>query len=254
MNNCYVSLAGGVGNQLFQIANGYAYSKKYSKNLVLDSSHWGAGQGNNPRCYEKSFFKQFKFGSPDMSRPTPLLQETKFNYQELPRREGNVILSGYYQSIKYFDENLEFLDLLNFTTQENLDISFMENPNVAVHIRRGDYMRHPDKHLVCGTDYFRRNIEKFPNHQINVFTDSPEYVQKELEGMDVNIINGGSEINDLYLMSLHDNIICSNSTFSWWASLLKNKKEKIIVPKVWFKNFGEDYHDIYRNDFIISEI
>lgn len=252
MSSVYVSLAGGIGNQLFQIAAGFSYAKKHKKNLILDTSGWSASQGTDPKYYKNSFFSNFKFGSPLMQNAKGLL-EYKFNYEEIPYVEGNVYLSGYRQSIKYFENDMEFLDLLNFENQKRLDTSFIQKPNVAVHIRRGDYLKHSHIHLVCGTDYFVENIKQFPDHQINVFTDSPDCVKEELKGFDVNIIDGGSEINDLYLMSLHDNIICSNSTFSWWASLLNKKKEKIIVPKIWFKNF-EEHHDIYRDDFQISDI
>jgi hypothetical protein len=43
-------------------------------------------------------------------------------------------------------------------------------------------------------------------------------------------------------------LICSNSSFSWWASFIGVKKNKIIVPKIWFKNI-QNHDDIYREEF-----
>jgi hypothetical protein len=176
--------------------------------------------------------------------------ETRFNYDEIPYIEGDVALSGYFQSLKYFkDFQNEFIGLLKLPT---VDRSFINDKSVAVHIRRGDYMRH-NKHLVCNSQYFRDNIEKFEGYDINVFTDSPEIVIKEMLGISCNIIQTGDELKDLTLMSLHDNLICSNSSFSWWASFLGRKKKRVIFPDRWFNDF-EQHDDIYREEFEIYKM
>jgi benzoyl-CoA reductase/2-hydroxyglutaryl-CoA dehydratase subunit BcrC/BadD/HgdB len=152
----------------------------------------------------------------------------------LPNPAGNVSLNGYFQSLKYFENyKYQFIDQLILP---EVNCSIIKDGSVAFHIRRGDYLRYPDIHLVCDTKYFNDMFERFKDHNINVFTDSPQHVLNEFEKYNFNLIQTSSELNDLTLMSLHDNIVCSNSSFSWWASILGIPKNTVIVPNRWFND------------------
>jgi hypothetical protein len=247
MSNVYVSLVGGVGNQLFQIAAGYAYAKTYNKNLVLDTTRWTGSQGKHPDTYKNTLFKNFTFTTHHPRQHTEVF-EKRFNFDPLPYFKGDVRLNGYFQSFKYFEHYKdEFLNLLEWP---DVPVGWLASENVAFHIRRGDYIQHGHVHFICDKKYFSKQFEEFsdPVHQMNVFTDDPDAVQVEFQGHNFNIIQTNSELEDLRLMSLHDSIVCSNSSFSWWASLIGKQKEKIIVPDIWFKNF-QQHDDIYRSDF-----
>jgi len=243
----FVKLVGGLGNQLFQVAAGYSYSKKYDTEFYIDSSTWVGGQGRNGYEYKDTIFKNFKFSN-DYPRSVILYQEPKFNFSEIGRlkmERYSLCLNGYFQSIKYFEDYQD--EFKKKLTLAKVDTSFIKEKNVAFHIRRGDYLYYKDIHHICDTNYFNKCFEMFEGYQINVFTDSPNYVLEEFKDKDFNLIKTRSELNDLILIGMHDNVVCSNSTFSWWGSFLGKRKEQIIVPSKWFLD-GRDHEDIYRKD------
>lgn len=245
MSKVYSNVCGGIGNQLFQIATAYVYANSYDKELRIDVSNWTASQGRNPLEYKDNIFKNFKYGSPTAELKRTILEEV--GYSPLKYIEGDVSLSGYFQSWKYFNNYVdEFIEKL---VLPEVKTDFIKEKNVAFHIRRGDYLRYPDVFYI-GDEYFRRQFFNFQDYQINVFTDSPDIVLKEFEGYDFNLIQTSSEIKDLTTIALHDNVVCSNSSFSWWASLLGKKKDKIIVPDKWL--LGQDFSGIYREDMTIE--
>ena len=244
MNNCFVNVCGGVGNQLFQIANGYAYSKKHNKEMWINPYYWNASQGKSPTDYQSTIFKNFQYWSCPNGN-TKILMET-IPFLELDFHIGNVSLNGYFQSLKYFKDYFE--EFKNKLDLPRVKKDFIEKNNVAFHIRRGDYLLYPTIHYVCDTNYFKNMFEEFSNYQINVFTDSPNYVLDEFKDFKFNLIQTSSELNDLTLMSQHDNMVCSNSSFSWWASVLGKQKDKVIVPNRWFND--RDFEDIYLPNMI----
>jgi hypothetical protein len=254
MKNCYVNICGGVGNQLFQIAAGYAYARKWDKKLIINTTHWTASQGNHPDTYKDTIFKNFEYGTYH-TRDIIHIHEKRFNYDELPYHHGSVALNGYFQSLKYFEEYKdEFILKLNLP---KIIVQKFEGDNtIAFHIRRGDYLKYPDIHYICDTKYFEYFFDIFmPEHikgtKILVFTDSPEYVTEEFKNKEFHIIHSESDVKELAYMSQCDIIIGSNSSFSWWASLIGNKP--CYFPSKWFKN-EIDHSDIFRKDMILQDV
>lgn len=240
MDNCYVNVMGGLGNQLFQIAAGFAYSKKTGKRLIINPANWNAGQGNHAISYKDTIFKNFEYGIP-ITRNIVGIHEKQFNYTELPLHIGSVALCGYFQSLKYFSEYKD--EFINLLCLPEVKTSFITDGSVAFHIRRGDYLKFPHIYNICDRVYFDKLFTCFTDFQINVFTDSPAHVLDEFSDREFKIIIGNNELEDLTIMSHHPNIVCSNSSFSWWASILGCEKHKIIVPNKWL--LDRECSDIY---------
>jgi hypothetical protein len=254
MNSCYVNVIGGVGNQLFQIAAGYAYAKKHGKKLIINPYNWFAGQGTNPLVYKDTIFKNFEYGN--YSENVTPIQEKRFNYDEPPFIEGSVSFNGYFQSLKYFEEYKdEFISLLNLPEVDVLP-KWGNNLNIAFHIRRGDYLNHATIHYVCETEYFNKLFDIFTpeivkNTKILVFTDSPEIVLEEFKGKEFIIMKSDSDIKELAYMSKCDIVVGSNSTFSWWAALIGDKTS--YFPSKWFGD-GREATDIYYDKMIKCDV
>lgn len=245
MNDCYVDLMGRLGNQLFQAATGYEYAKNHNKSLKLNYTNcvkFGFNLDRSGNCYSETIFKNFTFQSPIGSMN--YIQENAIDFPNIPAHDGSVVLNGYFQSLEYFkkhcNEFISNLELPNIAPLENMDIAF--------HIRRGDYLGIDNARDICGTEYFNKCFYKYKGFNINVFTESPDYVRSEFPTESFKIVENNTELQDLTLISNHDIVVCSNSSFSWWASLLGKPKKEIIVPNRWWVN--DEFIEIYRPEFI----
>lgn len=247
-STCYVKVKWGVANQLFQLAAAFAYAKRYNKNLVVDPTDWEQTQGNHPITYADTIYSNFQFGVAPSSARTIHQTSHAYTYQPMPYYTGDVVLTGGWQSSKYFQDYYdEFITKLKLPEVDNKRNDFSK-PEICLHIRRGDYMSNVDLN-VCDTEYFNHFFEKYKNQNVNikVFTDSPDIVCNEFKDYNFEIIKHDLDLKDIVRMSQSDVIIGSNSTFSWWASFIG--KQECYFPYPWLKNYKHDvYKDIYRDD------
>ena len=249
MSACYANVVGGIGNQLFIVAAAYSYAKKYGKELYINPSKWSGSQGRHVNNYKDTIFKNFKYSS-YYTRDVISIKEKRFNYDEPPFHRGSVSFDGYFQSLKYFqDYKDEFINLLNLPEVKK---DFIHEKSVGFHIRRGDYLKFPHIFNVCDTNYFNERFEEFKDYEINVFTDSDDHVLAEFPDKNFRIIKGNNELEDLTIITHHSTIVCSNSSFSWWASIMGVHKNKILVPSKWL--LDRDCSDIYTNEMIKIEV
>ena len=104
---------GGLGNQLFQIATGYAHAKKINSQYAINYNlnHIGFGQGHHPQKYKEALYKKIPVTDREI---TFVFEEKEFTYRPIVKMD-NLCLVGYFQSDKYFKgyEN-QIKDLLEF--------------------------------------------------------------------------------------------------------------------------------------------
>jgi hypothetical protein len=205
-------------------------------------------------------------------RNNAVFHESGFGYDPaiLSVAEGS-ILEGYFQSPKYFRNSNEILDEIIFPTSDSpstqdVDAQHLVPPFVAIHVRRGDYLS-PETlafHGIASSSYFQMAIdlmEALHGQKRNIiFTDSAELVQKELSNLrqDWQLFDSDltfSDLETLRAMSRADNIVMSNSSFSWWAAWKVHSRlgtalyPRIVAPRPWFTN-GESAGDLLHPTWI----
>ncbi len=157
-------------------------------------------------------------------------------------RDG-VIPDVYVQSPKYWEKYKGEIKTLYGAGIGQID-------RVALHIRRGDYLKVSQFHTnLWDTDYYKEAIKQFaPGTKFLVFckdnqnpaqdADDREWCERNvpLLGIDFEMYDHTTETDDLNAMASCKGIIMANSSFSWWAAFLGDDTKTVIAPKEerWF--------------------
>ena len=234
-------------NQMFQYASlkgiarhhGYDYMIAYHPDAVDD------GIGNMLRT---ELFDSFDLKVRTGIWRANTLAERQFHFdQELfDKCPDNVVLQGYFQTEKYFKhiedeirQDFTFKDAILNPCKEMMES--VENP-VALHVRRTDYVTNSANHPPCTLDYYREALSHFEAHRnVIVFSDDPAWCNEQelFSGEHFMISENEDNRIDLCLMSLCDDFIIANSSFSWWGAWLSaNIDKKVIAPRQWFGTDG----------------
>ncbi len=292
-----VKLMGGLGNQMFQYAAGRSLALRLGAVLKLDRSYLDGPQaGNTHRNYELNGLNvQEKFAESrevaeltgqESSRPrtfflhlrqalgitqfhSNVLRERNFRFQpEFQSASGDVYLEGYWQSEKYFAAITGILrdEFSIGRSLEGRDRTFAEviaeEDTVSIHVRRGDYVRHPEVfqyHGVCGIEYYRSCMEiiseKVQDPHFVVFTDDPGWARETFPGSGrVTFVDWDSPRQgcvDLELMKKCRHHIIANSSFSWWGAWLCGNSGKVVLaPRRWFSDPSIDTSDLLPNSWV----
>lgn len=247
---------GGLGNQMFQIAKAKSEGFKNNIPVFFRTSSYIPMEGNQPTKYLDNIFRKLSF---DDSKITNFrIKEKTWDYYETNHVYTQPTeFYGYYQSsknfLKYKNEirNL-FLPTEEFKNKLKLLYPKIFNPNsVSIHVRRGDYLGISEVLPVLDKSYFDYCVKDFENSDIFIFSNDKEWVKSNLNYNNSTVVEGLEDYEELWLMSLCNHNVMSNSSFSWWGSYLNlNKNKKVFVPSIWFGPMGEkNYGSIYENDW-----
>ena len=281
-----INFKGGLGNQLFQ----YFFSqrlKNVSKDKVIKFSeteiipnqqkiynifNLDIDWASKKELSNINLILRFNFLRKNLPRvliktslKSPLqkiLIENDHKYYNFSLLKDYLYFDGYWQNEKYFfDSREEICQGLNFRNPieiyKYLNIN-KNSINIALHIRRGDYLNFKNKNIFYTppVEYFKYYInffnEKFRKPNFIFFSDDIDWVKNVFKRnsdqqifIDKSFNNG---LNDFQLMSQCDHFILSNSTFGWWAAYLSKKIDKIIIcPNKWYKN------DNIKNNFMFPK-
>jgi hypothetical protein len=195
-------------------------------------------------------------------RPQVTHGENGFSYKPIEYKDQDMVLQGYFQSLKYFSNIVDSIrHLLTFDNNVDSNIKnkygdiFSKNC-VIVHARRGDYLNAIDFHGVMDDEYYKKSISimktRVENPIFILLSDDIDYWKKStIFGDEKFVIFNENEIHTLYLMINSHNFIIPNSTFSWWGATI-SRSENVIAPSRWFGPRGpQDWQDIYNPGWTI---
>jgi hypothetical protein len=282
-----VYVVGGLGNQLFGLAAGWAQAERLGCPLYLDHSyhalpganwtpqlggiahpgidvtHCSPWRGIPLLAQKQGLFGAVKHGKQQLH----LFTEAGFGYD--PRINGVIpgtTIVGYFQSPRYFESIRDKLyRVLVATDLAPEEHGYLESINserrASLHVRRGDYLAAQNNqiHGLAERSYFARAIRLYdrlhPGSRFRAYTDSRNDVAAEIATLaEVELAppdEGLRPIAGMLAMAAGDGIIISNSSYSWWAGWLISERDPeatVIAPRPWFRS-GESASDLLLPDW-----
>ena len=248
---------GQLGNQMFQYAAAKGVASKLDVPFMIPNHRQVFDDGIGNR-YTILLFDAFKLTSASLLgtlRTENYVQENGFTFNKdlfkIDKTE-NCSLYGFFQTEKYF-KHIENQIRKDFTFKDDIKnecddlIKQFTNP-IALHIRRGDFVWNNKNHPPLSLDYYKSALELFESdREVIIFSDDTEWCKEQelFEDDRFAVAEGGDQFYDLCLMSMCDDFIIANSTFSWWGAWLANRG-KVVAPKNWFgETLGHDTKDLY---------
>ncbi len=251
------NLKGGLCNMMFQIATLEYISKNYNipityPNTDINLRDISNAYGNNAIEY-KNMFKNFHWNNVYMQN-----QRTKqfpFEYsEEIKIPIEDIFYDGFFQSEKYFNCDKNFVYNLfepaDFIKEKlnSFKKLFKDKTTCSIHVRRGDYLKYPDIHNTQPIEYYLKGMNIIPVDKYIIFSDDINWCKNYFIGEQFVFIENEKDYVELFLMSVCNHNIISNSSFGWWGAYLnQNIEKKVIGPIKWFEN------NTYNNKDIIPE-
>lgn len=283
-----VKVNGGLGNQLFQYAMGRALALRTGAELLLDLRFFALSGAHTPRAFELDLFRAHyeaadettlaRFDPPKPASRFLRMWKRAFPASDAPSRfaergfpydpavlqlKGAAYIDGYWQSERYFTdhertirEDLTFRPALSAMSEALLQ-QIHDEPNAAsLHVRRGDYVNHPQAsafHGLCEPAYYAAAMqllyESTPPSRYFVFSDDIAWARENLAfGAPVTFVDhnsGNDSWQDMRLMMACRHHVIANSSFSWWGAWLNPFEQKrVVAPKRWFLDPSIDTRDL----------
>lgn len=239
-------------NLLFSWAKAEIFAEEH--HLNMHTFGWGAFhigpwiRGERVKRYYKSYFKStFSLNVFLRYRITLIASPNKIMLN--PQREDSITAQTQFiafSSIPLYKEGRYFVDIQmhrNLIKKRLFDLvkphhiatlQELQSPQICVHIRRGDFKKHP---LFLDNDYFVDCIQKIrkikgQHYHVTIFSDGyPDELTSILALDNINMAKENIDIIDLLLMSKSKVIVTSlGSTFSYWAGFLSDA-DIILHPK-----------------------
>lgn len=256
MQKITVEIKGGLGNQLFQTFTLLSYCIEKKKDFYFEDKPVG---GYRKTQYWKSILSGLDKFIIQNNSNVSLFREPHFHYKSIPNFDNdNIKLSGYFQSYKYFEKNInqitkliklkEKQNVLKNKLQQHIDLSCK---TVSLHFRVGDYVNMQNHYPLMKVEYYINAIEhlimetEIDDWNVLYFCEENdlEYVENKVNILRQQFVNMSfqrihiklKDWEEMLAMSLCEHNIIANSSFSWWGAYLNNNEnKKVYYPDIWF--------------------
>jgi hypothetical protein len=271
-------LFGGLGNQIFQYMAGKWLATELRCNLKLDVGWVNGGytHSNSSISDFKMYESVDECEKKNLGSINQYLERTKTvlarksaiysqfskihapaspGFSDISKLKPGAQLRGYYQTPRFFSELMEYgaITLEDFGLMHPSQTYFKfesEIPNsgfLAVHVRGGDYLGKNSIYRQLGPDYYQTGLKaiqsEYPNLPIWIFTDDQKFTKSFLFSNTSHTYVDSESLSPaetLKLMSHARAIVCANSTFSYWASMISKSETMVVAPSQWLKTIKQD--------------
>jgi|SaaInl8_150m_RNA_FD_contig_31_2299780_length_1284_multi_8_in_0_out_0_2 hypothetical protein len=248
-----IRLAGGLGNQIFQIVVGILIAQKsdIKKIQIDDSALSNYDEKRNNELFKFLDFNKleieivFKNNSitklrlpkllPLNMTKNPFVSDKNFQTVFDSPNKIFMIIDGYFQECLTQDNFDDEIDILKNIFIQN---DFEKKDGCVIHIRGGDFVK-LGWNSVTPKEYYIKAIETmqtmYNQDKFYIVTDDKDYSKDILDNFQIKYeFIGNSMYEDFYLIGSFRYRILSSSTFALWASALADNEDSVVIaPKYW---------------------
>jgi hypothetical protein len=123
-------------------------------------------------------------------------------------------------------------------------------PIISLHVRRGDYLQLSSLNL--NLEYYKEALDifisKYQYFKLLIFSDDINWCKQVFLADNVFFSENNSNYVDMCMMTLCDDNIIANSSFSWWGAYLNKNPNKIVIcPEDYIGNSDIHHQFINKN-------
>lgn len=249
----YVLLYGRLGNNLSQVAAAASLAQRVGQAFAAVPSDYHCPEPDNCsmaeylRPYRTTIFRHVPFVE-TVPQGVPVVEEGKVDWEHFTMsKDQSVLLNGFWQHPRYYDQALvQSLFGMDEGTLDYLRAHYnflFEGGEewTAVVVRRGDYLHLKAQYAVCADSFYRRAMRKMEHltrqkQHFLFISDDIKWCEARFGGGhdSVRFVQDEPPLIDLYLASLCQHHILSNSSFAWWGAYLGSAEGFNLTPAPWY--------------------
>jgi hypothetical protein len=244
MNEVFVVLSDGLGNQMFQAAFGIAIERRFGADVRFLARRGSRDVFGRHYLLDRFPFVEARIVGREAAAGAPGYGEGSIDEEtltELFRQQRRVILQGYWQNERCFlGQQHAITAAFQVTPARDLAgkaEALRSKGTIGVHLRRSDYGHHG----LATADYYHSAIAAIRSEvgtaPVTCFTDEPNvarFLFRAVPDLEIVWPNTEDPRDEFYMLSQCRHFVIANSSFSWWAAWLGAQPDSIVyAPLPW---------------------